>query len=178
MNSTEGVKHFASAGSGGTVAFWQLMQHLATQTTQSFCGVATACSAMNALRINAPVDPIYSPYAYFVQSSFFSDCVEKVVKRDTVLTMGMTLQQFAGAATCWQATAAATHAEDSTVSGFTAAASAAIGKAGLMVAINFARTGLDQVGGGHFSPLAAYDAASDRFLILDVARYKYEGKNI
>ena len=27
--------------------------------------------------------------------------------------------------------------------------------------------------GGHISPLAAFDAESDRFLILDVARYKY-----
>jgi hypothetical protein len=27
--------------------------------------------------------------------------------------------------------------------------------------------------GGHISPLAAYDAKADRFLILDVARHKY-----
>ena len=27
--------------------------------------------------------------------------------------------------------------------------------------------------GGHISPLGAYDAKADRFLILDVARYKY-----
>ena len=27
--------------------------------------------------------------------------------------------------------------------------------------------------GGHISPLGAYDAKADQFLILDVARYKY-----
>lgn len=27
--------------------------------------------------------------------------------------------------------------------------------------------------GGHISPLAAYDRETDRFMILDVARYKY-----
>ena len=32
------------------------------------------------------------------------------------------------------------------------------------------RKGLDQTGDGHFSPLAAYDAASDSVLVLDVAR--------
>jgi hypothetical protein len=32
---------------------------------------------------------------------------------------------------------------------------------------------LGQEIGGHISPLAAYDAKSDRFLVLDVARYKY-----
>ena len=32
---------------------------------------------------------------------------------------------------------------------------------------------MGQQTGGHISPLAAYDAEQDRFLILDVARYKY-----
>jgi len=27
--------------------------------------------------------------------------------------------------------------------------------------------------GGHFSPLAAYDQKTDRFLMMDVARYRY-----
>jgi hypothetical protein len=31
----------------------------------------------------------------------------------------------------------------------------------------------DQGRGAHISPLAAYDADTDRFLILDVSRYKY-----
>lgn len=41
------------------------------------------------------------------------------------------------------------------------------------VGLNFLRTPLGEVGGGHMSPLAAYEAASDRFLLLDVSRYKY-----
>ena len=41
------------------------------------------------------------------------------------------------------------------------------------VVINFDRKGLGQVGGGHFSPLGAYHAATDSFLVLDVAKYKY-----
>jgi glutathione gamma-glutamylcysteinyltransferase len=35
------------------------------------------------------------------------------------------------------------------------------------------RAGLGQSGGGHFSPLAGYHAASDLTLVLDVARFKY-----
>ena len=38
---------------------------------------------------------------------------------------------------------------------------------------NYLRQSLGQVGGGHWSALAAYDAQSDRVLILDVAKYKY-----
>ena len=36
------------------------------------------------------------------------------------------------------------------------------------VLVNYARRALGQKGGGHISPLGAYDAASDSFLIMDV----------
>ena len=39
--------------------------------------------------------------------------------------------------------------------------------------VNYLRKAINQERGGHISPLAAYDAETDRFLILDVARYKY-----
>lgn len=39
--------------------------------------------------------------------------------------------------------------------------------------INYHRSGLDQKGGGHFSPIAAYHEATDQVLILDVAAHKY-----
>ena len=41
------------------------------------------------------------------------------------------------------------------------------------VLVNYLRKAIGQQIGGHISPLAAYDANADRFLILDVARYKY-----
>ena len=39
--------------------------------------------------------------------------------------------------------------------------------------VNFLRSALGEERGGHFSPLGAYDEKEDRFLVLDVARYKY-----
>ena len=36
------------------------------------------------------------------------------------------------------------------------------------VLVNYARKSLGQTGGGHISPLGAYDEASDSFLIMDV----------
>ena len=41
------------------------------------------------------------------------------------------------------------------------------------VLLNFNRRFIGQLGGGHWSPLAAYHEASDSALLLDVARYKY-----
>ncbi|HEY4221305.1 MAG TPA: phytochelatin synthase family protein, partial [Myxococcota bacterium] len=43
-----------------------------------------------------------------------------------------------------------------------------LARAGDYVIINYSRAGLGQKGGGHISPLGAYDAQSDSFLILDV----------
>ena len=41
------------------------------------------------------------------------------------------------------------------------------------VIVNYLRRTIGQERGGHISPLAAYDAETDRFLVLDVSRYKY-----
>ncbi|MDB5884646.1 MAG: glutathione gamma-glutamylcysteinyltransferase, partial [Polaromonas sp.] len=38
---------------------------------------------------------------------------------------------------------------------------------------NYFRQSIGQIGGGHISPVAAYDSKSDRVLVLDVAKYKY-----
>lgn len=43
-----------------------------------------------------------------------------------------------------------------------------LGRAGDFVIVNYHRGAVGQTGGGHISPLAAYDAASDSVLILDV----------
>jgi glutathione-S-conjugate glycine hydrolase len=47
-----------------------------------------------------------------------------------------------------------------------------LSSSGRHVIVNYSRTALQQDGPGHISPLGAYDADSDRFLILDVSRYK------
>jgi glutathione gamma-glutamylcysteinyltransferase len=42
-----------------------------------------------------------------------------------------------------------------------------------VIVVSFSRAVLGQTGDGHFSPLAAYHAATDQVLVLDVARFKY-----
>ncbi len=41
------------------------------------------------------------------------------------------------------------------------------------VLVNYLRKSIGQEKGGHISPIAAYNMQTDRFLILDVSRYKY-----
>ena len=52
-------------------------------------------------------------------------------------------------------------------------ASSYLGQPNHFVIVNYLRKAIGQEKGGHISPLAAYDGKADRFLILDVARYKY-----
>ena len=42
-----------------------------------------------------------------------------------------------------------------------------------VLVVSFARSALGQTGEGHFSPVAAFHAAADAVLVLDVARFKY-----
>lgn len=65
------------------------------------------------------------------------------------------------------------HAEPGGLEAFRKAASAHLAARNHVVVVNYLRAALRQEHGGHISPLTAYDAQSDRFLILDVARYKY-----
>jgi hypothetical protein len=65
----------------------------------------------------------------------------------------------------------ATHANSSSLPAFRAAALAAFSAMPpAMVGLNFHRSALGEVGGGHMSPLAAYEPRSDSFLLLDVSR--------
>ncbi len=43
----------------------------------------------------------------------------------------------------------------------------------MIMCVQYNRATLGQTGSGHFSPLAGYHEASDRVLIMDVARFKY-----
>ena len=65
------------------------------------------------------------------------------------------------------------HAAESSVDEFRKVARSYLGEPGHFVLINYLRRAIGQESGAHISPLGAYDEKSDRFLILDVARYKY-----
>ena len=153
--------------------YWQLAPVFVAQKTQSYCSVASAVTVLNALPIKRPVDPIYAPYAYFTQRDFFTPAVSRIIDAKTVLAQGMTREQMAATLR-----AQGVHAKSIAGNSFDDASLRALLKKTLVddghfVLANYLRQSLGQVGGGHWSTLAAYDAQSDRVLILDVAKYKY-----
>jgi Phytochelatin synthase len=153
--------------------YWQLAPSFAMQLTQSYCSVASAVTVLNAMPIAKPVDPAYAPYAYFTQSNFFTPEVVKIISPQTVLAMGMTREQMAETLSRQGVNAISIAGDTLSEEGLRTLLKKALGDDGQFVLANYYRANLGQVGGGHWSALAAYDAQSDSVLILDVAKYKY-----
>lgn len=153
--------------------YWQLAPNFAAQITQSYCSVASAVTVLNAMPIVKPVDPAYAPYAYFTQSNFFTPEVVKIIGPQTVLAMGMTREQMTETLLRQGVNAISIAGDALSEKGLRALLQKALGDDGQFVLANYYRANLGQVGGGHWSALAAYDAQSDSVLILDVAKYKY-----
>jgi glutathione-S-conjugate glycine hydrolase len=65
------------------------------------------------------------------------------------------------------------HADETSLEAFRSLARQALSTPNHYVIVNYLRRSLGQERGGHISPLGAYDAETDRFLVLDVSRYKY-----
>jgi hypothetical protein len=150
-----------------------LMATFTTQERQTLCSVATGVSILNALPIKRPVDPKYKPYPFFTQANYFNDWVETIIDRTTTLRIGQTLEQAAMVMTIHGATAKHIHAADSSAAEFRRIAKRNMREGNNFIAINYRRNFVGQPPGAHFSPLGAYDEATDSFLILDVARYKF-----
>jgi len=153
--------------------FWQLSPAFTVQQTQSYCSVASAITVLNAMSIKKPVDPAYAPYAYFTQSNYFTPEVSKVINAQTVLAQGMTREEMAETLSLHGVKTKSIAGDTLSDEGLRTLLQKALGDDGQFVLANYLRAVLGQVGGGHWSVLAAFDAQTDRVLILDVAKYKY-----
>jgi Phytochelatin synthase len=171
FSTPNGETYFAE--SDAREAYFPLASNFLTQKTQAYCGVASIVMVLNALGVPAPPVPEYEPYRTFTQDNVLSAQTEAVLPRDVLARQGMTLDQLGGILSTQPVKAEVHHAADSSVDEFRNLARAYLGEPGHFVIVNYQRKTLGEQIGGHISPLAAYDGKADRFLILDVARYKY-----
>lgn len=161
------------AESDAREAYFPLADNFVTQKTQTYCGVASIVMVLNALRVPAPAVPEYAPYRTFTQDNVLDERTDAILPRATLARQGMTLDQLGGILATQPVKAEVHHASESSIDEFRKLAQAYLGESGHFVIVNYLRKALGEETGGHISPLAAYDAKADRFLILDVARYKY-----
>ncbi len=147
-----------------------LQAHFQSQVHGSYCGVASAVIALQALGAKD-----------VSQADFFTAAAAKVRSEREVFYGGMSLDQLGGLLRAHGAQVRVMHAADSDVASFREEARANVeaphaGSASSrrdVLLVNYLRKALDQKTGGHVSPVAAYDEETDRFLVLDVSTYKY-----
>ena len=152
--------------------FWPLVRRFVSEYHLTFCGVASSVAVLNALEIDPPLTHNIYPYAAFDQDNFFTNAVVEIKPYQETLATGLTLAQVAEMLRSHGVLVEVHFADQVTVDEFRDLAIAALSDPTKMVVVNYERSALGQPGPGHISPLAAYHKASDRFLMLDVARYK------
>jgi hypothetical protein len=152
--------------------FIPLSSQFVTQENQAFCGIASTVMVLNALGVPAPFAREWKRN-YFTQDNVFNAETEAVIPRQQIERQGLTLAQLAAILERYSVNVEVRHGADLSLNTFRAIASQNLKRMGNFVVVNYSRRAIGQEGGGHISPLAAYSAATDRFLILDVSRYKY-----
>ena len=171
LRSPQGASFLNEAGA--REAYLPISVTFETQKTQAYCGVASMVMALNAIGVPAPTSPEYQPYASFTQDDVLNEATDAILPRDVLAHKGMTLDQLGRLLALHPVTVDVHHADPGGLDAFRQSARAYLAAKDHYVVVNYLRRALGQERGGHISPLAAYDEKADRFLILDVARYKY-----
>jgi Phytochelatin synthase len=171
LNSQPGSRLFLE--SEAHQVYWPLSIHFVTQKNQAFCGVASMVMVFNALDVPAPTTAEFDPFTTFTQDNVLNEATEKILPQEVLAKKGMTLDQLGQLLGTYSLKADVHHAADTTLEEFRKLAVEYLGSPNRHVVVNYLRRTIGQERGGHISPLAAYDAETDRFLVLDVSRYKY-----
>ena len=110
-----------------------------------------------------------------------SECMYPFFNGHTqVKQTGITFSTFACLAKCQGLTVNAVHGSNSTIEEFRhvvkhtcTSSSSTLAQPTSFLVVSYTRKVVGQTGTGHFSPIGAYDEASDHVLLLDTARFKY-----
>ncbi len=172
---------------GGEMLTFSLLHHYAdpflsevryftNQENTSFCGIASAAIVLNTLQIKPPKDADFGDYQLFTQDNIFTaDAVKKLnIKQSDVLAQGMTLEKETQLLNAFPSVKAHMYStKNLSLAETKAILLKALKSNKQLVIVNIFRPEMEEMGGGHFSPLVAYDPKSDHVLFMDVASYKY-----
>jgi len=171
LPTDQGAERFHRAAA--ETAALSLLSYFETEERQTFCGPTSLAIALDSMGITAPTPPAFFPYHLLTQDTVFTPQNLAVKSYARVEASGLTLDELGKFATNLGVATDVIHAADLAPDALRSRLRAALSDMDKRVIVNYSRVALGQEGGGHISPLAAYDAESDSFLVLDVARYKY-----
>ena len=127
---------------------------------------------LNALELPAPTAAEHGTCRIFTQRNVLNGRTDVVVRERRIARRGMLIAEVAKVLETYGASVDLHQAASSSAGTFRELAVRHLSVPGHHVIVNYSRASLGQEGAGHTSPLGAYDVETDRFLILDVARYR------
>jgi hypothetical protein len=129
---------------------------------------------LNSLAVAAPKADGYGTNRFWTQTNLFTVPTSRsFVEASRVAREGMTLEQLHGLLASVGTGVRRYHGESLSLEQLRWLLRRGLSERTDRLLANYDRRALGQKGGGHISPLAAYDPDQDRVLILDVARYRY-----
>lgn len=189
FSSLEGKARLARAiARGHAHSFFPLIAQFQTQPFPAACGLTTLTVILNALQVDPGV-VWHQPWRWYSEN-FLYCCHDEA----HIQSNGITVEEFSCTAGCngldtvirriisdaeARRLIVKSVSEESACNPLTVSAEDATTRTyrrstpGTLLAISYSRQSLGQTGSGHFSPVAAYDEATDSVLILDTARFKY-----
>lgn len=153
--------------------YFPLASYLETEQILTFCGPATIAAVLNSLGTERPSPVRLFPWTLWTQDTVFTPENQNVKPYAVVEHEGLLLDELTAFFRNLGVTADYQHADEFDVDGLRGIVREVLADPDQRLVANYSRVPINQKGGGHISPVAAYDAESDRVLILDVARYKY-----
>ena len=172
-----------SLQTGYAVPFLSLSSCYNTQSKPTYCGITTLATILNSLRIDPRCRRKNSIWRWNTED-WLGFCSSK----DGVKRLGTTLEEFVYLAECNGAIATLVRPDNSTehLEKFVRSlervctGSRQAGDQNSsdefpkeLMAISYSREAVEQIGDGHYSPIAALDRETNSVLMLDTARYKY-----
>ena len=142
----------------------QLLHEFVPQSRRAFCGVATSVAVINA---------ILHPQPRVTQETLFTPAASAVRGDLAVSLRGLTLEELAGIIQAHGLQVQFVHASSSSLESFRNIVRATLAEPLVFLIVNYDRVSLGQEGGGHISPVGAYESQTDRVLVLDVAAHRY-----
>lgn len=170
-DSPEGLRRFETCSP--TPIFWKLTRFYESQARLTYCGVATAVIALNALGIPPPKSKYLGEFSLFTQEEFFTSQVLNVISQEQVEELGITLLELAKVLQTFPINVLPYKAINGSHHEMRSILKASLTQPNQCILASYSRPALEQLGQAHWSPIAAYDSISDSFLVLDVARFKY-----
>uniref|UniRef100_A0A061RJX9 glutathione gamma-glutamylcysteinyltransferase n=1 Tax=Tetraselmis sp. GSL018 TaxID=582737 RepID=A0A061RJX9_9CHLO len=168
FSTKEGRTLFKKALQDGTMeCYFPLAEQFTTQAEPAYCGLSTLVMVLNALAVD-PRRRWKGIWRWYDENLL--DCC---VPLEIVQSQGVVMKEWACLARC-QGLEVEEHSYDAlSLEDFRAMLLEHCSRDGSFLVATYSRKELNQIGDGHFSPIAGYHAESDMVLILDVARFKY-----